>query len=97
MYCRFQKFGEYEVVPNEYRFNGKVESTRATGTGSAHYKGYDWQNLGPVGTLIDVGGGIGAAAYAISTHLPEWKVVVQDLPEIIQAGKQVSTIRMFCR
>jgi len=65
-----------------------VESTNATGTGSAHYKGYDWQKLGPVGTLIDVGGGIGAAAYAISTHLPEWKVVIQDLPEVIQAGKQ---------
>ncbi|PLW19622.1 hypothetical protein PCASD_18185 [Puccinia coronata f. sp. avenae] len=30
----------------------------------------------------------GAAAYAISTYLPEWKVVIQDLPEVIQAGKK---------
>jgi hypothetical protein len=71
-----------------------VESTRATGTGSAHYKGYDWRKLGPNGILIDVGGGIGAAAYAISTYLPEWKVVIQDLPEVIQAGKKVRTIKI---
>ncbi|KAA1077580.1 hypothetical protein PGT21_012358 [Puccinia graminis f. sp. tritici] len=66
-----------------------VETTRSNGTsGSAHYKAFDWKGLGSKGTLIDVGGGIGAAAYAISAHLPEWKIVIQDRPEVIQAGKE---------
>lgn len=65
-----------------------VELTNATGTGKAHYKGYDWKKLGNSGTLIDVGGGIGAAAYAISAYLPAWKVVVQDRAEVVKKAQE---------
>jgi len=64
------------------------EMTQAIGTGPQVYKTFDWKKLGPKGTLVDVGGGEGAAAYDISTHLPEWKVVVQDRAEVVQQGKE---------
>ncbi|OAV99020.1 hypothetical protein PTTG_02436 [Puccinia triticina 1-1 BBBD Race 1] len=67
-----------------------VEVTKALGNGEAEYKSYDWKKLGPQGTLIDVGGGIGAAAYDISTYLPEWKIVVQDRAEVAKDERQVS-------
>ncbi|KAI7942897.1 hypothetical protein MJO29_012741, partial [Puccinia striiformis f. sp. tritici] len=65
-----------------------IELSRSSGTGEAHYKGYDWEKLGPNGTLIDVGGGIGGPAYHITTYLPGWKIVVQDRPEVVKDGKE---------
>jgi hypothetical protein len=70
--------------------NGKMEMTQVIGAGPPVYKPFEWKKLGPKGVLIDVGGGIGTAAYDISTHLPEWKVVVQDRAEVIQDGKAAS-------
>ncbi|EFP90616.2 uncharacterized protein PGTG_16642 [Puccinia graminis f. sp. tritici CRL 75-36-700-3] len=64
------------------------EMTQAIGTGEAVYQAFDWQKLGPSGTLIDVGGGVGAAAYALSTYLPGWKVVVQDRAEVVKDGQE---------
>ncbi|PLW20704.1 hypothetical protein PCANC_07411 [Puccinia coronata f. sp. avenae] len=64
-----------------------IELSRACGTGPADYKGYDWKKLGPNGTLIDVGGGIGGPAYAIAAFLPGWKIVVQDRAEVVKDGK----------
>ncbi|KNZ61772.1 uncharacterized protein VP01_135g8 [Puccinia sorghi] len=67
------------------------EMTHANvGTGPQVYKTFDWKKLGPKGTLVDVGGGEGAAAYDITTHLPEWEVVVQDRAEVVQQGKEAS-------
>jgi len=65
-----------------------LEMTHATATGPHVYKTFDWKKLGPKGTLVDVGGGQGVVAYDISTHLPEWKVVVQDRAEVVQQGKE---------
>jgi hypothetical protein len=65
---------------------------QANGSGMSVYKAFDWKKLGPKGTLIDVGGGVGAAAYTLATYLPGWKVVVQDRPEVIKDGKKVSKI-----
>ncbi|KAA1083558.1 hypothetical protein PGT21_004435 [Puccinia graminis f. sp. tritici] len=65
-----------------------LEMAQANGSGMSVYKAFDWKKLGPRGTLIDVGGGVGAAAYTLATYLPGWKVVVQDRPEVIKDGKK---------
>ncbi|KAI9623039.1 hypothetical protein KEM48_009656 [Puccinia striiformis f. sp. tritici PST-130] len=65
-----------------------LEMTQAIGSGASVYKAFDWHKLGLKGTLIDVGGGVGAAAYAVSSYLPGWKVVVQDRAEVITDGKE---------
>ncbi|MBW0492604.1 hypothetical protein O181_032319 [Austropuccinia psidii MF-1] len=64
-----------------------IEGSSALGLGDAHYKGFPWKNLPPNGTLIDVGGGIGAASYGLAGYLPDWKIVIQDRPEVIKHGK----------
>ncbi|KAI9613404.1 hypothetical protein H4Q26_010006 [Puccinia striiformis f. sp. tritici PST-130] len=45
-----------------------LEMTQAIGSGASVYKAFDWHKLGLKGTLIDVGGGVGAAAYAVSSY-----------------------------
>jgi hypothetical protein len=77
-----------------YSLAVQFEMTQAIGSGEAVYKAFDWQKLGPKGTLIDVGGGVGAAAYALSTYLPGWKVVVQDRAEVVKDGQEAS--HLFC-
>ncbi|PLW12384.1 hypothetical protein PCASD_14781 [Puccinia coronata f. sp. avenae] len=64
-----------------------IELSRFAGTKEAHYRGYDWKKLGPNGTLIDVGGGLGGPAYALAACLPGWKIVVQDRAEVVKSGK----------
>lgn len=66
-----------------------IEATQATTSGKAQYNTFEWHKLGPKGTLIDVGGGIGAAAYDISNYLPGWNVVVQDRAEVIKQGREI--------
>ncbi|MBW0493402.1 hypothetical protein O181_033117 [Austropuccinia psidii MF-1] len=63
-----------------------IESSNALATGQSHYKGFDWKTLPPKGTLIDVGGGTGVASYGLAGYLPQWKIVVQDRPEVVQFG-----------
>jgi hypothetical protein len=64
--------------------------SRSSGTEAACYKGYDWNKLGPHGTLIDVGGGLGGPAYAIAACLPAgWKIIIQDRAEVVKNGKAV--------
>ncbi|KAI5890571.1 S-adenosyl-L-methionine-dependent methyltransferase [Schizophyllum commune H4-8] len=49
---------------------------------------FDWASL-PAGALVvDVGGGIGKSGRAIVESIPSLKVVVQDLPEVIEDAKK---------
>ncbi|MBW0485590.1 hypothetical protein O181_025305 [Austropuccinia psidii MF-1] len=65
-----------------------LEITSALGIGDSQYKGFDWKSLPPKGTLIDVGGGIGAASYALAGYLPAWKIIVQDRTEVVTHGNE---------
>ncbi|KAL9598141.1 MAG: hypothetical protein Q9219_004697 [cf. Caloplaca sp. 3 TL-2023] len=49
-------------------------------------KGYPWPSIGK-GTLVDVGGSEGTYSIAIAQACPDLNVIVQDLPEAIQAAK----------
>ena len=48
--------------------------------------GFDWASLGEA-TVVDVGGNMGACSVKIAEANPRLKVVVQDLPEIIQRAQ----------
>ncbi|KAL0952703.1 hypothetical protein HGRIS_006939 [Hohenbuehelia grisea] len=39
------------------------------------------------GCIVDVGGGIGTSALKIASHFPNLKLVVQDLPEVLEDAK----------
>ncbi|EFP89101.2 hypothetical protein PGT21_017324 [Puccinia graminis f. sp. tritici] len=88
--CGFFEFLEKSDNGLKAEMFGKsmIEMARATSTGAADYKPFHWEKLGSNGVLVDVGGGIGGAAYDISTYLPKWKIVVQDRPEVVKHGKE---------
>ena len=50
--------------------------------------GFDWATI-PNGTVVDVGGGIGTQSLIIAQEYPELKLVIQDLPSVIEDAKKV--------
>ncbi|KAL9594232.1 MAG: hypothetical protein Q9219_007149 [cf. Caloplaca sp. 3 TL-2023] len=49
--------------------------------------GYDWASLGE-GKIVDVGGSHGGLCMAIAQRFPLLQCVVQDLPSVIELGRQ---------
>ena len=70
------------------RFLGHMESLGGTeGYNIKHLlAGYDWRGLG-AGTVVDIGGSVGHASFAIAEVAPELKFVVQDLENVITGVK----------
>lgn len=51
---------------------------------------YPWQSLPSQAVVIDVGGGIGTSALQIARRNRDLKVIVQDIPIVIEQAKEVS-------
>lgn len=58
----------------------------------ANVLAYLWSDLPNGTTIVDVGGGVGSASMEISRAHPHLKFVVQDLPQVVQRGQEVSCI-----
>jgi len=50
--------------------------------------GFDWAII-PNGTVVDVGGGIGTQSLILAQEYPNLKLVIQDLPSVIEDAKKV--------
>jgi len=50
--------------------------------------GFDWATI-PNGTIVDIGGGIGTQSLIIAQEYPKLKLVIQDLPSVIEDAKKV--------
>ena len=48
---------------------------------------YPWGELGS-GTVVDLGGSLGHAAFAVASKFPELNFVVQDRPSTIEAARE---------
>ncbi|KAK8064600.1 hypothetical protein PG994_007238 [Apiospora phragmitis] len=61
-------------------------------------EGYDWASLG-TGTVVDVGGADGYVSRALSKAHPRLNLVVEDLPDVVEAaaGKQQQPMPTDCR
>ena len=91
--ARFRRFGE------AMKGSANWESPQAIIKGASHPRegnkltirvAFDWGALPEGATVVDVGGGIGKSGRAIVESHPSVKVVVQDLPEVIEDAKKVS-------
>ncbi|KAH8730334.1 hypothetical protein GQ44DRAFT_674326 [Phaeosphaeriaceae sp. PMI808] len=49
--------------------------------------GFDWANLGPHATVVDVGGSRGHGSRALASAFPDLKFIVQDLPDTIKIAE----------
>jgi len=50
--------------------------------------GFDWAII-LNGTVVDVGGGIGTQSLILAQEYPNLKLVIQDLPSVIEDAKKV--------
>lgn len=51
---------------------------------------YPWKTLPAKSIIVDVGGGVGTSSLPIAANFPELKIVVQDLPAVVEDGKKVN-------
>ncbi|MBW0478932.1 hypothetical protein O181_018647 [Austropuccinia psidii MF-1] len=75
-----EKMKVYEKCMSEL---GKI-----TGASGKEYQGFDWNKLGPKGTLVDVGGGNGHVSYVLAKYLPNWTLIVQDQPAVVKEAQE---------
>jgi tRNA1(Val) A37 N6-methylase TrmN6 len=57
--------------------------------------GFDWASIEHVGTVVDVGGGLGAPSMVLARTFPDLKIIIQDRPAVISQGLAVGTYRMI--
>ena len=51
---------------------------------------YEWDKVPADSTICDIGGGNGHAMLGLVQEFPQLKVVLQDLPAVVQQGRDVS-------
>lgn len=54
---------------------------------------YPWENFGE-GTVVDIGGSAGEAAFSIAKRYPSLKIIVQDLPQVVATAKEQEGLRV---
>jgi len=69
------------------RFGVAMEVTSALSPVNLVVKGFNWAGLRDGSLVVDVGGGVGAATMALAREFPSLKFVVQDRPQVVEAGK----------
>ncbi|KAJ6576453.1 O-methyltransferase-domain-containing protein [Mycena vulgaris] len=83
-------FDWYELPENTYRrrrFGIGMIGVAAL-LGESILEEFDWSTVPEGSVVVDVGGGFGASAKFIISHAPQVRVVVQDKPEVVAAGRQ---------
>ena len=86
----FDHFSQYP--DRAKRFGGAMRSFAKLGGWDMKHliQGYDWTELDkPGATLVDIGGGQGAVAFAIAKATNHVRIIVQDLAGTIEDGKNV--------
>lgn len=71
----------YQKVSLEFHFSNSLKPSLV----------YPWESLPADTTICDVGGGTGHATVVLLKACPQLKYVVQDLPGVIEQGKEAST------
>ena len=82
--------------PDRARRFGGAMSFFTTGDGYSlrHLtEGYPWDSV-KSGTIIDLGGSHGDAAFALAKKYPDLKVIVQELPEVVANSKEEEALNV---
>lgn len=82
------------IVPEHLTFRG-VSSIYTVNRSLALslYQGFDWNSLSDA-PLVDVAGGLGSTAAALSKAFPNLNIIVQERAAIIPGGKKVRILRL---
>ncbi|KAJ3739061.1 S-adenosyl-L-methionine-dependent methyltransferase [Lentinula detonsa] len=55
---------------------------------------FEWGKLPEGSKIVDVGGGVGSVLFPLAENFPELKLVIQDLPGVVDNARKVWTERM---
>ncbi|EED16326.1 O-methyltransferase, putative [Talaromyces stipitatus ATCC 10500] len=84
-------YAELEKNPDRARRFGGAMSFFTTGDEYSlrHLTdGYDWGSIGSGGTVVDLGGSHGDAAFALARKYPGLHLIVQELPQVVANSKE---------
>jgi len=79
------------------RFGGAMSAfSSGPGHGPHHLvTGYDWASLTAGSTIVDVGGSLGSYTIPLVEANPNLKLVVQDMPFILDGSKDTANVRFM--
>ncbi|KAA1478069.1 S-adenosyl-L-methionine-dependent methyltransferase [Dentipellis sp. KUC8613] len=87
-------YGRPEEKYRQRRFDTAMQGVQALQSPDAIFDAYDWQDLAPGSVIVDVGGGVGTSAFPLSRKFPDLKVIIQDLPNVIEDAKKLWSTKM---
>jgi len=76
------------------RFDASMQGMEQLQPADITLKAFEWESLPKGSKVVDVGGGIGNVLFPVAEHFPDLRLVIQDLPPVIESGKKIWTERM---
>ncbi|EIN06883.1 O-methyltransferase [Punctularia strigosozonata HHB-11173 SS5] len=71
------------------RFNIAMDGVNKLDDGESILRGFPWETLPSDAKVVDVGGGIGSVSMTVAKKFPSFRLVVQDLPNVVEkSGKE---------
>ncbi|KAF8069262.1 S-adenosyl-L-methionine-dependent methyltransferase [Lyophyllum atratum] len=70
------------------RFNVAMQGVHSLEKADSVLGAFNWKDLLNESVVVDVGGGVGATSLVLAQELPHLKLVVQDLPKVIENAEQ---------
>ncbi|KAF5391012.1 hypothetical protein D9757_004066 [Collybiopsis confluens] len=76
------------------RFDSCMEGMERMQPADVTLNAFQWSSLPKNSKVVDVGGGVGNVFFPLAAGFPDLKLVVQDLPNVVNNGKNLWTERM---
>ncbi|KAL0952701.1 hypothetical protein HGRIS_006937 [Hohenbuehelia grisea] len=90
----FQYFQRPDQAERQRRFGLGMKGVQALQHPDVVLSAFDWQSLPTDSVVVDIGGGIGHAMLPLVKRYPQLKIVVQDLPSVVEDAKPFWTEKM---
>ncbi|KAF9462322.1 S-adenosyl-L-methionine-dependent methyltransferase [Collybia nuda] len=90
----WQFYARPEENFRQRRFGIGMKGVQAMQPADTILTAFDWKSLAPESVVVDVGGGIGSVSLPLAAQFPHLKIVVQDLPSVIEDAKAMWSTEM---
>ncbi|KAA1478073.1 S-adenosyl-L-methionine-dependent methyltransferase [Dentipellis sp. KUC8613] len=90
----WQFYGRPDEKYRQRRFDAAMQGVGALQPADAIFDAYDWKELAPGSVIVDVGGGVGTSAFPLARDFPKLKIVIQDLPNVVDDAKKLWSAEM---
>ncbi|KAF7288841.1 S-adenosyl-L-methionine-dependent methyltransferase [Mycena chlorophos] len=78
-----------ENTPRGERFGIAMTGMEKMQPRDAIITAFPWSSLPANAKIVDVGGGVGTSCLSLARHFPQFKLVLQDLPQTVKHAREV--------